>query len=248
MASSYDNESFTQTLIHFFPGIIKTFAVLAIIINIGIIGNALVDFSTSSASGYVFEPKLVRDANFKLGKTDSRVKFIYFVDFQCSACKANNEPFKLIKDEYKDRVLFVYKHNPLTTLHPNAKQAAIAVQAAGKQGKYLEYAEQAFANQNALGSENLTKYATNVGLDLPKWQSAQTDKDVLNAVEFDQKDLSESVFPESTVETSNKTKPAGQGAGTPTIVLTLDDKIVNWWTGGKDPSVVKAAIDKQLAQ
>jgi thiol-disulfide isomerase/thioredoxin len=244
MTNTYNEEYFTTTLWHYFPGIIKTLSIIAIVISIFTLFNSLIDSGTNAASNYTFDPKLIRDYNYTAGNKDSKVKYVYFVDFQCPACKSNNENFKQIKEEYKDRVQFVYKHNPLTQIHTNAKQAAIAVQAAGEQGKFIEYGEQAFANQSSLGPDSLEKYAQNVGLDIAKWKSDNSSKKIANYVNFDQEDLKNIYFDKSSV--SGTTKPVGEGAGTPTNVLMKDSKVTDWWTGGQEVATIKGKLDELL--
>jgi protein-disulfide isomerase len=54
---------------------------------------------------------------------------------------------------------------PLTTVHPNAYNAAQAAEAAKAQGKFWEYIDLLFKNQTTLDRDSLKKYATQVGLD-----------------------------------------------------------------------------------
>lgn len=244
MTNTYNEEHFTATLWHYFPGIIKTLSIIGIVISIFTLFNGLIDGGSNSSSNYTYDPKIIRDYNYSVGNKDSKVKYVYFVDFQCPACKGNDANFKLLKEEYKDRIQFVYKHNPLTQIHTNAKQAAIAVQAAGEQGKFVEFAEQTFANQSSLGPDSLEKYAQNIGLDIPKWKSDNSSKKIANYVNFDQEDLKNSYFDKSSI--SETTKPVGEGAGTPTSVLMKDGKVTDWWTGGQENSVIKSKLDELL--
>jgi protein-disulfide isomerase len=62
-------------------------------------------------------------------------------------------------------VKFVFKDFPLTSIHPNAYKAAEAAHCAGDQGKYWEYHDQLFANQQSLMPEDLKKHAAELGLD-----------------------------------------------------------------------------------
>ena len=242
--NAYNEEHFTTTLWNYFPGIIKTLSVIGIVVSIFTLFNGFLDSSSSTSDQYSYNQAIVRDYNYSYGNKDSRVKYVYFIDFQCPACKGNNEKFKQIKEEYKDRVLFVYKHNPLTQIHTNAKQAAIAIQAAREQGKFIEFAEEAFANQQNLGSDSLEKYAQNIGLDIPKWKSDIGNKKIINYVSYDQKDLENTFLDKSSI--TNTTKPVGEGAGTPTNVLMKDGKVQDWWTGGQEISAVKEKLDNLL--
>jgi predicted DsbA family dithiol-disulfide isomerase len=241
--SAYNEDNFLETLWHFIPGLTKGLATILVIINGFLFANAFVDTSGVSKD-YVFEPKLVRPQNYTIGKSDSRVTYVYYVDFQCPGCKANNEPFKKLKETYQDRVRFVYKHNPLTQIHPNAKQAAVAVQSALQQNKFIELSDQIFANQTSLGADSLEKYAGIAGLDVGKWKSNLTDKNVVDIVNWDQQDLKNVFLPESSF--TKTTKPIGEGAGTPTSILMKDGNVVDWWSAGQDSTAVSGKLDNLL--
>ena len=55
-------------------------------------------------------------------------------------------------------------------MHPNAKPAAIAAEAANRQGKFWEYHDKLFANQNKLKLEDLKQHAKDVGLDTARFE------------------------------------------------------------------------------
>ncbi|MDX6303173.1 MAG: hypothetical protein QOI77_142 [Blastocatellia bacterium] len=99
------------------------------------------------------------------GDTNAAVTIVEFTDFQCSACGAM---YPLVEDalkSYGNRVRFVIRNFPLTSVHPNAFRAARAAEAAKAQGKFWEYIDFLFKNQTALDAESLKKYATQSGLD-----------------------------------------------------------------------------------
>jgi len=56
-------------------------------------------------------------------------------------------------------------------MHSRAKPAAEAAQCANEQGKFWEYHDKIFANQQALADDDLKKYATEVGLDVDKFNA-----------------------------------------------------------------------------
>ncbi len=106
------------------------------------------------------------------GNAQSKVTVIEFTDYECPSC-GNFQPImdEIIK-EYGDRVKFIIRDYPLTTLHPYAQKAAEAAEAAREQGKYWEYSALLFKNQKELQPENLMKYAAQLGLDMTKFQDA----------------------------------------------------------------------------
>lgn len=98
------------------------------------------------------------------GSATAPVTVVMFSDFQCSACAATHPVLQKVLAEYGEKVRFAVKNYPLTTIHENALQAAIAAKAAQAQGKFFEYTEILYRNQNALDVESLKKYAVETGL------------------------------------------------------------------------------------
>ena len=78
---------------------------------------------------------------------------------------------KRVRQTYGDKVHIVWKDFPLTQIHPQAFKAAEAARCAGEQGKFWEYHDHLFANQEALGIDALKKYAADVALDATRFAS-----------------------------------------------------------------------------
>jgi len=113
------------------------------------------------------------------GAANAPVTVVMFSDFQCSACAATHPLLKKVLAEYSsDNVRFVVRNFPLMTIHENAFQAALAARAALAQGKFFEYTEILYRNQNALDAASLKKYAVEAGLNPSQFeldlQSAKT--------------------------------------------------------------------------
>jgi protein-disulfide isomerase len=105
------------------------------------------------------------------GDANAAVTIIEFTDFQCSACGAMYPIVEDVLKSYGNRVRFVIRNFPLTTLHANAFHAAEAAEAAKAQGKFWEYIDFLFKNQSALDDESLKKYATLLGLDRKRFDA-----------------------------------------------------------------------------
>jgi protein-disulfide isomerase len=111
------------------------------------------------------------------GPADAPVTVIEFSDFQCPFCSRFwNQTLPQIKQEYQDKVRFVYRDFPLSSIHPWAEKAAEAAECADDQDKFWEYHDLIFANQAALGQQLNTEgldgvlatfksYAADLGLD-----------------------------------------------------------------------------------
>ena len=98
------------------------------------------------------------------GKPSAPVTVVMFTDFQCPACAGVHPVLQKVLAEYGDKIRFVVRDFPLTNIHENAFRAALAANAAHAQGKFFEYTEVLYKNQNALDAASLKKYAREAGL------------------------------------------------------------------------------------
>src|SRR5215471_16357479 len=104
------------------------------------------------------------------GKPDAPVTIIEFTDYQCPSCGALHPIIEQLVGEYGERLRLVIRDFPLDR-HENAFKAAEAAEAAREQGKYWEYINILFHNQNALGIDKLKEYASQVGLDRARFDA-----------------------------------------------------------------------------
>lgn len=103
------------------------------------------------------------------GNPDATVTLVEYSDLQCPACAAFQPALNEVLAAYGDQIRFEYKHFPLP-IHPFAQQAAMAAEAAGQQGKFFEFHDALFANQQAWASAAtpnafFIQYAEELGLD-----------------------------------------------------------------------------------
>ena len=66
---------------------------------------------------------------------------------------------------------YVWRHLPLTDVHPNAQLAAEAAEAAADQGAFWEMHDLLLANQGALRIRDLLGYAEQLGLDVERFDA-----------------------------------------------------------------------------
>ena len=106
-----------------------------------------------------------------LGKDNAPVTIIAFTDYQCPSCASMHPSLERVVKEYGDKVRLVARDFPLTQ-HAEAFKAAEAAEAAREQGKYWEYIQVLLKNQSLLTVDKLKGYATEVGLDRTRFDSA----------------------------------------------------------------------------
>jgi protein-disulfide isomerase len=107
----------------------------------------------------------VGESDHALGSETAPVTLVEYGDYQCHYC---GEVYPIIK-ELLDRVgrhlRFVFRNFPLAKVHPQAEGAAEAAEAAGAQGQFWAMHDALYQNQEALGGEDLVRYASALALD-----------------------------------------------------------------------------------
>jgi protein-disulfide isomerase len=150
---------------------IKTI-VIFIAVTLGVlmgVGGLLYQFGKSAEKPI---EDIAGDRTHKIGS--GNITLVEFSDFQCPACFSVQAPLKQILDKYGDKVTFVYRHFPLSSIHKNAQLAAQAAEAAHLQGKFFEMHDKLFANQSVWGAmsdprEEFYKYIESIELNKEKF-------------------------------------------------------------------------------
>lgn len=117
------------------------------------------------------DPKAVIGDSPVMGSEDYQVVMIEFSDFECPFCAQAHGTIKEFMEKNGDKVTLAYKHLPLEQIHPQAIPAAQASWAAQQQGKFWEYHDRLFENQNRLGDALYLEIAKDLGLDLEKFEA-----------------------------------------------------------------------------
>lgn len=127
------------------------------------------------------------------GTTTGKATLIEYGDFQCPACKSAYPNVKELTEKYKDKLTFIFRNLPLTTLHPNARAGAAAAEAAGLQGKYWEMHNMLYEQQDNWSSSTAEKrtsyfeeYAQSIGIkNVDIFKSDMDSKRVASKINFD---------------------------------------------------------------
>jgi protein-disulfide isomerase len=123
-----------------------------------------------------------------LGPSDAPVTIVEFSDFQCPYCEMAVEPIKKLIAKHPGKIRFIYRYFPLTGIHADAFQSAVASECAALQGKFWEFHDLLFDNQDSLNSESLQGYAQELGLDKESFAVCINSETVAEAVRQDMAD------------------------------------------------------------
>ena len=131
-------------------------------------------------------PKAVIGNSPSTGSSTPKILLVEFSDFQCPYCGEAQKTLKPLMAKYGDKVQLVYKNFPLSQIHKQAIPAAKAALAAYKQGKFWQYHDALFSNQDKLGESFYLEIAENLNLDLEQFNRDRTivDKEVAQDAEL----------------------------------------------------------------
>jgi protein-disulfide isomerase len=107
----------------------------------------------------------VSDTDHRAGPDDAPVTLVEYGDFECPYCGRAHPIVLDVRKRMGQRLRFVFRHFPLSEVHPHAMHAAEAAEAAAAQGKFWEMHDMLFENQRALEDSDLIRYAESLGLD-----------------------------------------------------------------------------------
>jgi len=105
------------------------------------------------------------------GAPTAPVTLVEYGDFECPHCGQAHYILDELMEQMADQVRLVFRHFPLTQIHPHAQRAAEAAEAAAAQDAFWEMHDMLFENQDALDDESLLDYAQAIGLDTPRFQA-----------------------------------------------------------------------------
>ncbi|MBN9632156.1 MAG: thioredoxin domain-containing protein [Actinobacteria bacterium] len=159
-----------------------------VVIVIVLVGRA------QSASQQAAAPAVTRaDSRILQKATTDKVTVVEFLDFECEACGAAYPVVEQLREQYKGRVTFIARYFPIPS-HKNAMNAAMAAEAAGRQGKFTEMYSKLFQTQTQWAerqddqSPALRSLAASIGLDMTQYDKDIADPTLRIRVTKDQAD------------------------------------------------------------
>jgi len=176
----------------------------------------------------------ITDKDWVRGDRNAKVSVVEYSDLECPFCKRHHPTMQQLVAEYDGKVNWVYRHFPLTQLHPKAPKEAEATECAGELGgndtfwKYVDRLFEITPANNGLDPAELPKIAEYVGLNVSKFEAC------LNSGKWAQK-----------VQEQAQDAVAAGGNGTPYNVIVAGDKKIPV-SGAVPLEQFKAVIDSLL--
>ena len=170
------------------------------------------------------QPAHVKETN------ESAVTIEEFADFQCPPCARLHGEIKKLEKDYGAKLRIIFRHFPLTDIHEQAVDAALASEAAAQQGKFWEMYDLLYERQNewseqANARQIFVGYANSIGLNTEKFTRDINDPKLKERVQAD-KQRGESIDIE----------------GTPTLFINGKEIQGEAMTPGGIRAVINAAI------
>jgi len=122
------------------------------------------------------------------GNPKARVMIVEFSDFQCPFCGQVQGTLKNVLAKHEDTVALAFRDLPVSQIHPLALSAAEAARCAGEQGKFWEYHDALFSDQNHLDPGGLQNKAQKLQLDEKQFESCLTSEKYKAQIQRDSQD------------------------------------------------------------
>jgi diadenylate cyclase len=106
------------------------------------------------------------------GPANAPVTLVEYGDYECPYCARVHPIVQEVLARAGGRLRFVFRHFPLDSVHPNARLAAEAAEAAGAQGRFWEMHDLLYANQDRLLADDLVGHAARLELDVELFEES----------------------------------------------------------------------------
>ena len=103
------------------------------------------------------------------GDPSAPLTLVEYGDFECPFCSRATGVVHELESRFAQDLRYVFRHLPLTDVHPHAELAALAAEAADSQGHFWDMHDVLFENQDELEFEDLIGYAADLGLDVERF-------------------------------------------------------------------------------
>lgn len=120
-----------------------------------------------------------------IGSKTAAIELLEYGDYECPSCGVAYQVVKQAIKALGTNMVFIFRNFPLTDIHPEAFDAALAAEAASLQNKFWEMHELLFQNQAYLSGKDLFAYAKQIGLDMDRFRHDVQSQAVAARIEAD---------------------------------------------------------------
>lgn len=114
---------------------------------------------------------------YRLGSDTAPIHVVEFSDFQCPFCAALQPQLRTVRAQYRGQISILYRNYPLSSIHPFAREAALASACANEQGRFEAFHDSLFAKQDSIGLKTWDGFAGEAGVpDLQKFRTCVSDR------------------------------------------------------------------------
>src|SRR3954451_14588130 len=112
----------------------------------------------------------VHDKDHSLGPAEAPITIVEYGDYECPDCLNAVPIIREVRQRLGDRLRFVFRHFPRSSIHPHASMAAEAAEAAAEQGKFWGMHEALFQHQSKLAEIDPAHLALNLGIEVYQFE------------------------------------------------------------------------------
>lgn len=147
--------------------------------------SQVADFGSIAVAAEV-RPSIDISGHPTKGPANAAVTIAVYSDYQCPACRRLEPILQQVMENYPENVKLVHM---LITYHDFSQQATVAAYAAWEQGKFWEFHEQLFENQQELNSAKVTAIAKELKMDLKLFENKMKDPAIQELIDRDMADV-----------------------------------------------------------
>lgn len=119
------------------------------------------------------------------GGPGADVTLVQYGDYECPYTRMSRHAVHQLQSEFRESLRFVFRHFPLEEIHPHARSAATAAEAAGKQTDFWTMHEFLFEHQKHLEEADIQGYAVELGLHTHRFEHDRESSDVAERIDRD---------------------------------------------------------------
>jgi protein-disulfide isomerase len=119
------------------------------------------------------------------GPADAAITLVQYGDYECPYTRLSRHSVQQLQRELPDSLRFVFRHFPLEEIHPHARAASAAAEAAARQADFWTMHAYLFEHQQALEDADLRRYAVELGLDADRFDRDRASAEVETRIQRD---------------------------------------------------------------